>query len=491
MFVTNHVDLWRKVIRSYSIVTPTDYLMSDNFMTGKYRVINLCKDYSYQSYGYYVSLLAQARKHKIMPSILTIQDSKISAMITHLNDVMSNEIHSCLRAIKSDEFVLSVYFGQNIAAKYSRLARHLYNEFPHPMFRVYFIKKKVWQIQKIQIASIADVPESHHDFLHNAAKDFCEKHHLTRPTNHKKYHYDIAILYNPDEKHPPSNKRALNAFIKAGDQLGLNVNLITKDDYKFISEFDGLFIRETTAVNHHTYRISRKASSEKLLVVDDPESILKCANKVYMAEFMRKLHISTPQTTILSKSTYRDFIDKTTFPCIIKLPDSAFSIGVKKVSDKSEFLDVTSEFFKYSDLLIAQEYMPSDYDWRLGIIDNRVFYACRYYMAKNHWQIYNWDGRKTENGKKEKNAIEGDFDTVPVDEVPQQLKNIALKATKEIGNGLYGVDIKVVNNKPYIIEINDNPNIDAGVEDQVLGHEIYMTIMNYFLKQLNKMRGNE
>ena len=42
---------------------------------------------------------------------------------------------------------------------------------------------------------------------------------------------------------------------------------------------------------------------------------------------------------------------------------------------------------------------------------------------------------------------------------------------------MYGIDIKVVNDKPMVIEINDNPNIDFGVEDLYYGDAIYTKIL--------------
>jgi glutathione synthase/RimK-type ligase-like ATP-grasp enzyme len=35
-----------------------------------------------------------------------------------------------------------------------------------------------------------------------------------------------------------------------------------------------------------------------------------------------------------------------------------------------------------------------------------------------------------------------------------------------------------------VIEVNDNPNIDSGVEDQYLGDELYRLIMSEFLRRL-------
>jgi hypothetical protein len=45
----------------------------------------------------------------------------------------------------------------------------------------------------------------------------------------------------------------------------------------------------------------------------------------------------------------------------------------------------------------------------------------------------------------------------------------------------------VVDGKPYVIEVNDNPNIDEGVEDEVLGDSLYLTIMQEFLRRIEKL----
>src|SRR3546814_13790004 len=63
-----------------------------------------------------------------------------------------------------------------------------------------------------------------------------------------------------------------------------------------VAEFDALFIRETTAVNHHTYRFARRAAREGLVVVDDPLSILRAANKVFLAQLMERHRIPQPKS---------------------------------------------------------------------------------------------------------------------------------------------------------------------------------------------------
>jgi glutathione synthase/RimK-type ligase-like ATP-grasp enzyme len=59
-----------------------------------------------------------------------------------------------------------------------------------------------------------------------------------------------------------------------------------------------------------------------------------------------------------------------------------------------------------------------------------------------------------------------------------------LRATSLIGKGLYGVDMKEKDGRFYVIEVNDNPNIDAGIEDKVLKDKLYSIIMEVFLNKI-------
>jgi glutathione synthase/RimK-type ligase-like ATP-grasp enzyme len=81
-------------------------------------------------------------------------------------------------------------------------------------------------------------------------------------------------------------------------------------------------------------------------------------------------------------------------------------------------------------------------------------------------------------------SSEGSVDTLSVGEAPDEVVKTALKAANLIGDGLYGVDIKQVGQKCYVIEVNDNPNIDSGYEDSVLKDALYREIMGIFLKRI-------
>ena len=78
--------------------------------------------------------------------------------------------------------------------------------------------------------------------------------------------------------------------------------------------------------------------------------------------------------------------------------------------------------------------------------------------------------------------------TLPVAKAPKKVVNAALKAAAAIGDGLYGVDLKQVGDKVYVIEVNDNPNIDAGFEDEVLQDELYLRVVEVFLKRIERRK---
>ena len=59
----------------------------------------------------------------------------------------------------------------------------------------------------------------------------------------------------------------------------------------------------------------------------------------------------------------------------------------------------------------------------------------------------------------------------------------AIQCAKLVGQGLYGVDLKQHGSGVYVIEINDNPNIDAGIEDAILGDLLYRKLLEHLLRQ--------
>lgn len=368
-------------------------------------------------------------------------------------------------------------FGTTTQPEYAEFVRKVFEHFPCPILQISLIYHDVWMVQSIEAMSPDILTDEEEDVFANALDEFSGKVWRKKRAS-KQYRYDLAILVDPEEKFPPSDKKALKKFIAAGKLLGIDCELITEKDYLRLPEFDGLFIRTTTAIDHFTYRFAKKAQLEGLVVIDDPTSILRCTNKIYLADLFNENKVSAPKTELLRVGED----DKLTaveahlgYPMVLKIPDGAFSIGVEKVKNRVELKVALQRLFKRSALILAQEFLYTEYDWRIGVLNNQPIYACRYYMVRNHWQIYQHSSKRVSSGN---------FDSVAISATPKSVLDVAIKATKPIGNGLYGVDIKAKNNKGYVIEVNDNPSIDCGVEDVFLGDELYSLIMAEFLRRL-------
>jgi glutathione synthase/RimK-type ligase-like ATP-grasp enzyme len=467
---------WPLNIEGVEVVSARRYLTDPTFSDrSPHKVFNLCKSYRYQSLGYYVSLLAAARGHKPLPEISTIQDLKLSEIVRFAGEDLDDEIQKGLKKVEGDSFILSIYFGQNVEDEYNQLALAIFNQFPAPFLRAQFRHdKERWVLEGLRTIPSDEIPSDHFlDVLNFATHYFNRPHRRPRPQTAR---YDMALLYTKGEPNAASDEKALKKFIKAGESMGIDVDIITRDDYGRIAEFDALFIRDNTNVTTYPFRFARRAAAEGLVVIDDPDSILRCSNKVYISELLQRHKIAAPPTLTLHRGNWESGPDVLGLPIVLKQPDSSFSLGVVKVDTREEYVREVERLFKVSDLLIAQGFVPTEFDWRVGVLDREPFFACKYYMAGQHWQI--------RDSTKQGDSAFGATETWPVAAVPQDVLKTAIRVANLMGDGLYGVDVKEINGKAHVIEINDNPNIDAGVEDQVLGDETYLRVMRVFLKRL-------
>jgi glutathione synthase/RimK-type ligase-like ATP-grasp enzyme len=481
LFVVNNPSNWPLQIPGVEVVSARAYLSDSEYSDiPNAKVFNLCRTYRYMSTGYYVSLLAEARGHRAIPSILTLQDMRTDALFRLRSEDLDDLIQKSLSHLKAEKYQLNMYFGKTIVKRYARLARELFSYFEAPLLRAHFVFRKKWELDQVYPIAVKDIPDWQRPFVVTAAGEYFLK--LDRsPRRRKRFEYDLAILYNPAESEPPSDARALRKFCRAAEQVGMDPDLVTREDYRRIAEFDALFIRETTAVNHHTYRFARRAAAEGLAVIDDPESIIRCTNKVYQAEVFERHRLPTPRTMIVQRDNASQVADTLNLPCVLKQPDSAFSQGVVKVDSRAELEDEVSRRLESSDLLIAQEFMPTDFDWRVGVLEGKVLYVCRYFMAHRHWQIL----KHTRRG----GIRSGRVETIAARRAPREVIRLGVAAAQLMGDGLYGIDIKQRGKEFFLIEANDNPSIEAGYEDTFIGDVLYLKIMKSIHRRILHLRG--
>ncbi|WP_439814252.1 RimK family protein [Zavarzinia sp. CC-PAN008] len=464
------------------VATVEDYLGDPQRFTQRNpQIINLCRNYDYLSVGYYCSLLAEARQDKVVPSVATLVELERRSIYRFL----LAELDVLLRKVtrrdppKVQAMDLYVVFGRPDDSRFDDLADRAFDLFRCPLLKLELVAEPKWHVKAIEPLSLKALPEALDALFQDSLERFTRRRwpKIRARTGPR---YDLAILHDPQDKLPPSDARTLQKFVSVGEQMGIDVELIERRDFSRLAEFDALFIRETTAIPHHTYRFAVKAQSEGMPVMDDPASIIRCTNKVFLAELLRTNGVPTPRTLILSKPDAQGPASQLGYPLVLKIPDGSFSRGVKKVDNADEFVDVSRIMLKDSELILAQEFMPTEFDWRIGVLEGQAIFACQYMMARKHWQIINHGPGGT--------VQDGAARTFAVEDVPKEVVRVAEQAARLIGDGLYGVDLKQTKSGVFVIEVNDNPNIDCGVEDKVLRDDLYRLILGSFQRRLEARR---
>lgn len=482
LVILDRMDDWSPYDPTANIISAEEFLSRSELDLKGRMVFNLCRDMGYLSPGYYCSLLAEARGAKVMPSVHTLNDL---SNFGHYSLIRVNlpTLLSLPREVISTEGVvtLRVFLGtcQHIALQ--PLARAFFEQYLAPILVLRLRPGPPCVVESIALGSLHGLSDEEQTLFADALDVFSRK-VWPRSRREKNYRYDLAILHNPTDPLAPSNPRALRNFARAGQDLGFQIEMLTAADYSRLAEFDALFIRETTAVTDHTYRFAKRAEREGLIVIDAPSAILRCTNKIFLKELLEANRVPVPRSRLLLKSDDtppREILGALGAPVILKVPDGSFSIGVEKAEDEPELAAALTRLFKRSSMLLVQEYMPTEFDWRIGVLDGRPIYACKYFMARGHWQIYNHSASRNRSGMAE---------SVGIPKVPRAVVQTATRACRLIGDGLFGVDIKEWHGEAVVIEVNDNPSIDAGVEDEQLGMELYRIIMNDFLRRIEEAR---
>jgi glutathione synthase/RimK-type ligase-like ATP-grasp enzyme len=474
--VTDQNQKWFE-IPDATVVTARRYLAEpESGQEGTVRVLNLCRTGRYQGRGYYVSLLAEARGQRPVPGVKTIEDLRSEAYVRALEAEFQPLVQETLRHDESERFQLDVYLGKH--PSHQTVAEQLFARVRAPLLRVVFGRAEgTWRLESLEAVGLADIPPQNRAFLLEAVKSFMGESAVARRQGARTGRPRMAILWDPNEPHRPSNEEALHRFVNAAPRVGLDAELIGPEALERLPEFDALFSR--AGPEGIIYEFVRRAESLGMPVVDDSESIVKCGNKVYMHELMNRHRIATPRTLTVHRGNVDEIVPTLGLPCVLKLPDSGFGLDVVKIESEDNLRKETDRLFKQSELLIAQEWLPSEFDWRVGIYDRRPLFVAKYYMAPGHWKV-----NKVVEGQQQ--LVEGKTEAMTIGEAPELVINTAVRAANLIGRGLYGVDLKEVEDRVHLIEVNINPNIDAGNEDQVLGDALYREIVGVFARRIGE-----
>ena len=461
------------------IMTTRDYIAGPLAAIGPRKVVNLARSQGYQTLGYYVSLLAEARGHKVLPTVGAMLELRGKKGYAHRLPELEETLNRIIRRMDIEpegNFRLVVCLGEVEDPRFERLGAELFDAFRVPVLEVFVAAGTPWTIKKIAPVPLAELGAPSRARFTAALAAHTQT--RWRPSRAKAQpRFDLAVLHDPAERLPPSDTASLKRFARLAEGWGLGVELITRKQQDELAEFDALWIRATTNIDHYTWRFARAAEQEGMPVIDDPTSIVRCTNKIYLAELLQANNVPHPKTRIAGTLREAERLERDLgWPMVLKIPDGSFSRGVHKVGDREELNRTLRMLFDDTELVLAQEFMPTAFDWRIGVLDGEPLFACQYLMARNHWQIV----KHGEGGK----ALEGAMRAVQLAAAPAQVVQTAVKAARLIGRGLYGVDIKQNDRGVFVIEVNDNPNLVHGEEDDAEGDVVWRKITDWFLMRL-------
>ncbi|MEP7209256.1 MAG: RimK family protein [Alphaproteobacteria bacterium] len=469
----------------FRMMTSRDYVLQPKLLSGsRPKIINLARNYNYQTDGYYASLLAEARGHRIIPSVetmLDLYDSDISedTSIPDLEEALNKDREKAGADYKAPDRFL-VCFGETEDERLKNFGRLCFDWYRAPVVVVTTEingKAPMVEIKRLKLASFTSLKGDELKFFVDALTKYTGR-VWKSPKARTIAKHSIAVLYDPNEQLAPSSVETLQYWARLAEKDGVEIEPVTKKDLAKLAEFDALCIRETTSITNHTYRFARRAWAEGMPVIDDPVSMMRCTNKVYIWERLVGAGLPSPQTMLVQdRTSLEEVADTLNFPVVLKIPDGSFSRGIKKANDMAELKHLVHDFLEDTDLLIAQKFIPTDFDWRVGVLDRRPIFVCQYKMARGHWQIVNHklDGR----------AVEGGFNSLSVADAPADVVDVGVRAANLIGDGFYGVDIKTGPDGPVVIEINDNPNLEHGIEDATEKTAVWSHLTEWFVKRLN------
>ncbi len=165
---------WEAYYPSEQVITFADYMNSAQVKTAPHtRIINLCRNFGYLTEGYYCSLLAEARGHKVIPSVQTLSDlGKRALYRLHLDDFSETVNKSLQQADVNQPIVLKSFFGHTADTSFNDLSQKLFEAFPCPILEITLRYRKIWEISGLKPLSPAGLDEPDETFFAEALDTF-------------------------------------------------------------------------------------------------------------------------------------------------------------------------------------------------------------------------------------------------------------------------------------------------------------------------------
>src|SRR5690606_33243100 len=113
----------------------------------------------------------------------------------------------------------------------------------------------------------------------------------------------IAVLFDDDDPFAPSTPETIAHLERLAAANNVYVHRLGLDELDRLPEYDALFIRTLTGVREPSFQFALRAEMLDMPVVDDPQSIIRCSNQVFLEQLLRREGIPTPRTVVVTSPT--------------------------------------------------------------------------------------------------------------------------------------------------------------------------------------------
>ncbi len=283
----------------------------------------------------------------------------------------------------------------------------------------------------------------------------------------------VAIITVADSKDPKENTTA-DLISKACKKKGIKCIIVNtkstiitqKDEEKntiTVYNYDGKN-GEHTFIGRDTVCMVRGGALEdeaglslissfqnsQAFMINTRAAMLTCDNKLTTALLFEKFGLPTPRTAFVSnENNIKTALDKVggKFPVILKTLTGTQGVGVIKIESYEGLVATLQAMWKLEAEVLIQEFMPSDFDVRTFVVDNKIFASTKRTHSSYDFRSNTHRGAEAEPYKLNDEEME-----------------MVLKAARLSRAYMVGVDHIIFKNKPYLLEINGSPGSGADYE---------------------------
>ena len=444
IIVSDLTNKWED-LKDVSVISPAHYLENSYWHNPKFKIINLCSSYKNNSTGYLISAFAAANNQKVIPNLTSLTTVSLVNHWTFNGADHWQMLNNKVDLVTKD---INIYFGLTQNINYTKIGIDIFYHFNYPILKLKLNQKGL--PDKIELMDILSIDQEQERFFKQALRLYL----IGKNIGKKKFsimNYDLAVLADNNSNDLPSDAGAIQKLFKSAEGKGFNTEIIGYNDLGKVSQFDVLFFRTGNHSFMKSYQSAIKAENEGVIVLNTAKSMLKCHQKPFLINQMKKyFHVL-------------DF--KVIFPSLKKSLPAGFPVIVKKLNNP-EYQQILNNSEEYdaninaeTEILYYQQLIKNTNKWSLGIFDGVILYASVTFHSESKQYV-------------------------KPDQLPEELLQVGVIVKELIGNGFYQALFTEHKQKFYFQDLNDNPPLFSGSEDSVNELDIYDTITDYFLNQL-------